>query len=428
MSVRVFSEIGPLKKVLVHAPGPEVDTMLPEQMHQLLFDDVLYGVQARAEHRQFRAILRAFGVDVIDTQRLLADAARAAPVAADELVTEVQLAEGLAPEVAEQLRRMDADALAAALVQGVPPLGPGVDELLRVAPIPLPNLLFSRDAGVVIGDRLVVSSMRSAARQREPLLLRFAFQHHPDLAGTPVLVDFSPRGPRSTTPTLAAPTLEGGDVLVLHEGVVLIGISERTMQAAADRLVAALRGDPRFHTAVLVFLPSSRHAMHLDTVFTRASVHECLVYAPMIVEGNLATVSAVAIDLRQPDDHGRRYPSLLAALRAHGVELEPLFCGGRASLVQQAREQWTDGANCFTIQPGVVVLYGRNRATAEELYRHGYELVEVEGLPYDEDGRCLRSFAADRKYALLLEGAELSRARGGPRCMTMPLVRDVVRG
>lgn len=423
MTVRVFSEIAPLKRVLVHAPGPEVDTMLPEQMHRFLFDDVLYGVQARAEHRQFRGILRAFGVDVVDSQQLLREALQEAPEAAVALVHDVQQMEGLAPEVAEQLRAMEPVALANALVQGVPPRGPGVDELYREAPLPLPNLLFSRDAGMVIGDRLVVASMRSAARQREPLLLRFVFHHHPDLAGTPVLLDFNPAGPRNTTPTLAAPTIEGGDVLVLHEGIVVIGISERTMQASADRLVEAMRGDPRFHTAILVFLPATRHAMHLDTVFTRASDDECLVYAPMIVEGNLATVSAVSVDLRVPGDYGRRHKSLLAALRASGLDLEPMYCGGRASFVQQAREQWTDGANCFAIQPGVVVLYGRNRATAEELYRHGYELVEVEGLPYDEDGRCLRSFRPDRKYALLLEGAELSRARGGPRCMTMPLVR-----
>lgn len=427
MSVQVFSEIAPLKKVLVHAPGPEVDTMLPEQMHRFLFDDVLYGVQARAEHRQFRSILRAFGVEVVDSQQLLREALEAAPDAAQELVADVQASEGLGPEVAALLGSLDPFGLADALVQGLPPKGAGVDELFRDAPLPLPNLLFSRDAGVVVGDRLVVASMRTAARQREPLLLRFAFRHHPDLRGTPVLVDFTPHGPRNTTPTLAAPTLEGGDVLVMHEGVVLVGISERTMQAAADRLVEALRGDERFHTAILVFLPAARHAMHLDTVFTRASHDECLVYAPMIEAGNLATASAVRIDLRSPDDYGRRYPSLLHALAASGVELTPMACGGRASLVQQAREQWTDGANCFTLQPGVVVLYGRNRHTAEELYHHGYEIVEVGGLPYDEDGRCLRSFAPHRKYALLLEGGELSRARGGPRCMTMPLVREALR-
>ncbi len=423
MAVRVFSEIDPLKRVLVHAPGPEVDTMLPEEMHRFLFDDVLYGVQARAEHRQFRAILRAFGVEVVDSQQLLKEAIAAQPEASVGLVRSVQQSEGLVPEVTDRLLAMAPFELGDALVQGIPPRGVGLDELYRDAPLPLPNLLFSRDAGMVVGDQIVIASMRTAARQREPLLLRFLMEHHPQLAGTPVMLDLTPATSRSTTSTLAAPTLEGGDVLVLHEGVVLIGISERTIQAAADRLVERLRADERFHTAVLVFLPAARHAMHLDTVFTRTSESECLVYAPMIEPGNLATASAVSIDLRTPDDYGRRFPSLLDALRAVGVDLEPIACGGRASLVQQAREQWTDGANCFAIQPGVVVIYGRNHHTAEELYRYGYEVVGVGGLPYDEEGRCLRSFSPSRKYALLLEGSELCRARGGPRCMTMPLWR-----
>lgn len=428
VGVRVFSEIGTLERVLVHAPGPEVDTMLPEDMHRMLFDDILLGVRSRHEHRQFRAILEAFDVEVVDLQGLLGEALAAAPEAAVALVEQVGAIEWLPPERRELLRALDATALARALVEGLPPGGEGADELWREAPLPLPNLLFSRDAGAVIGDSLVVSSMRAGVRQREPLLLRFAFAHHPSLVGTPVLADFSMERPRSLTPVIAAPTIEGGDLIVLDEGIVLIGIGERTMAAAADRLVDALRGDPRFRAAVLVFLPAARKVMHLDTVFTRASEHECLVYAPMIVGGSLETVTAVTVELADRQSAGRRYTSLLGALRSLGVELEPLHCGGRASYVQQAREQWTDGANCFAIRPGVVVLYGRNRATAEELYDHGYEVVELAGLPWDEHGRCLRSFKEGKRYALLLDGHELSRARGGPRCMTMPLVRREVPG
>jgi arginine deiminase len=237
------------------------------------------------------------------------------------------------------------------------------------------------------------------------------------------LVDFTMPLPRSAVPYTVAPTLEGGDVLVFHEGVVLIGLSERTMEPAADRLVAALREQGQFRAVVLVNMPATRNAMHLDTIFTRASKDECLVYAPMICEGSPETVSAVAIDLQDDHHHGVRFPSLLSALRALGVDLNPLYCGGRTSYVQQAREQWTDGANCFALRPGVVLLYERNRATARELADHGYEVVEVSKLPFDEDGTCLRSFSPRQKYALLLEGHELSRARGGPRCMTMPLRR-----
>ncbi|MCB9663560.1 MAG: hypothetical protein H6732_05590 [Alphaproteobacteria bacterium] len=423
MGVRVFSEIGDLKRVLVHAPGPEVDTMLPEDMHRMLFDDILHGVRCRMEHRHFRAVLEAFGVEVVDLQDLLGEALQEAPEARGSLLDGVGATEWLPPERRALLEGLEPTALARALVEGMSPGGEGADELWREAPLPVPNLLFSRDAGAVIGEELVVSSMKAGVRQREPLLLRFAFAHHPSLAGTRVLADFSTPRPRSLTPTIAAPTIEGGDLLVLREGIVLIGIGERTMTAAADRLVERLRGHPHLRAAVLVFLPAARRVMHLDTVFTRASEHECLVYAPMICDGSLESVSAVTVELSDHAAPGRRYTSLLAALRSLGVDLEPLHCGGRASYVQQAREQWTDGANCFAIRPGVVVLYGRNRATAEELYEHGYEVVEVGGLPWDEHGRCLRSFKHGKRYALLLDGHELSRARGGPRCMTMPLER-----
>jgi arginine deiminase len=298
------------------------------------------------------------------------------------------------------------------------------DPLYRPDPMPIPNLLFSRDACMVLGEQLVVGAMHSPARSREPLLLRHVFAHHPEL-GTPGLhVDFTMHGHRDGLPYMATPTLEGGDVIVFHEGIVLIGLSERTMESAADRLVDALRGSDRFRAVILVNMPAVRNAMHLDTIFTRASREECLVYAPMICNDRPETLRATSIDLSDPHDLGRRHASVLDALAHLGVRLKAIPCGGRGSYVQQAREQWTDGANCFALRDGVILLYGRNRGTAAELARHGYQLVDVANLDFDKDGRCLTTFDDTAKYALLLEGHELSRARGGPRCMTMPLLRD----
>jgi len=426
VSVSVFSEIAPLQRVVVHAPGPEVDTMLPEMMHRLLFDDIIHGVDGRQEHRQFRAILKAFGVEVLDSLAMLGEALQAEPTQARALIDAIQQVEGLTPDRVAQLADLDPITLSRALVEGLPlPGREGDDARWLSPPLPIPNLLFSRDAAMSVGEGVVIGAMASPARQREPLLLRFITRHHPLMHGAPILLDLHDRVSRLQVPgAVGTTTLEGGDVLVLQEGIVCVGVSERTMAASVDRLVDALREDGRFRAVVLVQMPAVRHAMHLDTIFTRLSDDQCLVFAPMIVEGHRETIRAVAIELTRKEDYGRRFPSVLAALRHLGVHLEPLYCGGRDSYVQQAREQWTDGANSFAIAPGVVVLYGRNRNTAEELHRHGYEVVEVAGLRFDEDGRVQRSFLPGKRYALLLEGHELSRARGGPRCMTMPLVRE----
>lgn len=428
MSVSVFSEIGPLRKVMVHAPGPEVDCMHPETMHELLFDDIIYGDRSRHEHQRFRAVMRAFGIEVVDSADLLAQALAATPQCIPGLLADLQALEGLGPEAMEELSGMGPAALRDALIQGrAPHAGLGAqDPLLRVSPGPIPNLLFSRDAVISLGDGVVVGSMHARARQREPLLVRTIFKHHPDFVGTRFVADFSARRSNPTHPFAAAATVEGGDVLVLREGIVLCGSSQRTMEHTVDRLVNRLRSEGTFKALIMLQMPSVRHAMHLDTIFTRTSESECLVYAPMIVEGGLQTISAITIDLQNSDDHGRRHPSLLAALRNLGVDLEPIYCGGRRSFVQQAREQWTDGANSFALAPGVILLYGRNLATADELARAGYRLVKVGDLPFDADGSCLEVFDPSKKTAILVEGNELSRARGGPRCMTMPLWRDAV--
>ena len=426
MELAVHSEIGRLREVLVHTPGREVENMPPSMMAELLFDDILHAPAARDEHRRFCAVLAALGVGVHDTHDLLREALEHRPEYSARLLDYLVELEGLGAGIRAELATLEPAALADALVHGVParPEDIAPDYLFRLPP--LPNLLFSRDAQVVIGNRVIIGAMSRGARRREPLLSRFIFRNHPQLEGTLILADFlKPRRGQSWQRNVT-PTLEGGDVLVFEEGVVIVGVSERTMERAADRLADALRAEGSFERLILVPMPHSRSAMHLDTIFTRVSVDECLVYPPMILAGGSETLSVISIDLREADDWGRRRPSLLEALGELGVRLEPICCGGPDDYLRQTREQWTDGANSFAVRPGVILLYSRNTATAAEFARRGYEVVSVDDMPFAPDGSCGYEFAPDRRYAVLIAGGELSRARGGPRCMTMPLVRDAV--
>src|SRR6185436_5730056 len=173
---------------------------------------------------------------------------------------------------------------------------------------------------------------------------------------------------------------------------------------------------------IIVEIPRARSFMHLDTVFTFISRHECLIYPPVILPGGSQAAKVTAVDLTKKVPHYSEQKSLLAALKKKGFDLKPISCGGPRAVDQQ-REQWTDGANAFALAPGIILLYERNVKTAEELDHHGYHLV------YEDDlllGRTELETWTDTKYAIQMQGHELSRARGGPRCMTMPLEREDV--
>ncbi len=423
MTLHVDSEIGTLREVLVHLPGPEVDSMPPELMGEFLFDDILYGPGARSEHARFTAVLRCLGAKVTDFSDLLVGALEHAGDARRELLDTVARFEELPRSTSAELAALGPSELAEVLIAGqrVDRRDLSPENLFRI--LPVPNLLFSRDAQVVLGDGVVISGMSRRARQREALLSRFVFTHHPRFGPETIRADFAAPLRRASSRTPALPTLEGGDILVFREGVVVAGVSERTMERGVDRLTETLRSLDRFRALVMVPLPRQRSAMHLDTIFTRTSEDDCLVYAPLILPGGPETLSVITIDLARAGDWGRRRPSLLEALRELGVDLRPISCGGEDDYIQQAREQWTDGANSFAQRPGLVYLYARNTRTAEELEKRGYHVLSVDEMDFGPDGECRYAFTEGTRYAILVAGHELSRARGGPRCMTMPLVR-----
>jgi arginine deiminase len=416
MRLHVTSEIGRLKSVLVHLPGREIDVMVPPMMTQLLFDDILYGQVAREEHRRFQQIIRFIAPDVIDTQDLLEE------VLADDdvkrrIIRDFAARTRLPRRVAAMLREKRPGALAEVLIGGIPTEKNGSGELPAFDLNPVPNYFFMRDPQVVLGDGVVICGMATEARRREALLSKYVFQYHSAFRGRNLFwADF-------TEGVGASPTIEGGDVLVASRELLLVGLTQRTNRAAIRHLAKSLQeAGAGVKTIIVVELPKQRSFMHLDTVFTFTNRHECLIYPPVILPRGSQPATVTSLDLTKKSMSTISHKSLLAALKKNRFDLDPIYCGGKRAVDQQ-REQWTDGANAFTLAPGIIMLYERNVRTAEELAKHGYHIV------YEDDlllGRLELETWTDKKYAIQVAGHELSRARGGPRCMTMPLEREDV--
>lgn len=423
----VRSEIGRLRRVLVHEPGPEVDRMVPAMMEELLFDDILDGERAREEHARFRRLMQYLGIEVLEARGLLQEALQLEE-ARRWLVGLIE--DEVPASLRDRLRDADAGRLARYLVEGVrypaEARGSEVADLFELPP--LPNWCFQRDPQIVLGRGVVFASMATPARYREALLARTIFHFHPECAGTEVFLDpLAPERDRPLFLGLERPKIEGGDLLVLSPDVVAIGESQRTNQVGIHRLARSLaRRDDGPRYLLVVELPQRRAYMHLDTLFTMVDRDACLVHAPVLGEGTVLGDGAVErarvfeFDLHADEPRPVLRDGFFSVLKERGLDLEPIPCGGDDRLVQQ-REQWTDGANCLALAPGVITIYDRNRGTAEELAKRGFEVLRAEDLLL---GRAELNLDAPRRVCLLLPSNEISRARGGPHCLSHPLLRD----
>jgi arginine deiminase len=422
MTLHVTSETGKLVSVLVHLPGPEIDRMVPSMMEELLFDDILFGERAREEHRRFQQVLGYVAKEVVEVQDLLAEVLEV-PEQRSAVLEDLARNLHWGPEVLECYRPFETgETLAGALISGVERPGAAAGEPPYLVP-PVPNYFFQRDPLVVLGERAVRCSMATRARAREPLLSGYVFQYHPRLSRPEGFwfdefsIDYGPQ----TAYARMRPTLEGGDVLVLREDLLVIGYSERTKRATVERLAESLKSRKSgVRRIFVVAIPPSRSYMHLDTVFTMISKDECLVYGPMILPDGAEEADVYQCDLTRREITWTAEKDLLSALKGAKLDLKPILCGG-TDPISQSREQWTDGANAFAMCPGVILIYERNVVTAGELSRAEYTVVDEADLLL---GRERLETRRSRKYAIRLAANELSRARGGPRCMAMPLVRE----
>ena len=404
---QITSETAPLRQVVVHTPGEEMSLVSPANAEDLLFDDILFVDDAREEHatliRFFQAAVGSTDavVQITDLIRETFDHADARDAFVDGLIERMPYRNFEAYE--RELKGLDPDALLRFAVTGQAPFA--------VTAQPIPNLLFTRDLSAVVGGHVLLSHAATAARAPESVLVRTVFDHHPRFADVREnVIELPPEV-----------SFEGGDLLVVSETVVMIGQSERTSLGGVLAVARQLLDRTSVEHVIMVNLPKERYCMHLDTVFTFADETTCVVFPPIIEDARDHTYIIEAIDGDAQNLRLRPVPTVRAALQeVTGQTYTFVPCGG-ADPVRQRREQWTDGANLFAVRPGLVVGYDRNRVTYEALRAEGFHVVDAESfLDFYGD----TAAASSARIAVRLTGHELSRGRGGPRCMTMPLARQ----
>ena len=397
-----YSEIGKLNKVLLHRLGGEIEGLVPDNFERLLFDDIPYLKIAQQEHDRFADLLKENGVEVIYYVDETAKALKTEEIRrnfVDDFIADSGIYSEEAREaVRDYLLGMPSKQLVEKAISGIKKDEIQVKNKGSLASYiasgypyytdPMPNLYFTRDPGACVGNGLNVHHMSTVARRREALLLEYMYKYNEDFApaGTHLWYDYDMDA-----------SIEGGDVLVLSKDIVAIGLSQRTTAGSIERFAENLLKESSFKKILVFDIPKSRAFMHLDTVFTMVDYDKFTIHPE--IEGPLQIYEITL----NPDGkahfesiQGELENILCSELKLPAVEL--IRCGGDDPMAAQ-REQWNDGSNTLAIAPATVITYERNYVTNELLDKKGIKVITM-------------------------PSSELSRGRGGPRCMSCPVNRE----
>lgn len=403
--IHIFSEIGELKTVLLKRPGKEIENLTPDIMERLLFDDIPHLPVLQKEHDRFADLLRENGVEVVYLEELTAEAIDAAGI--KELFLDRMLersdiqSETVFTVLKTYLLEMETLAMVETLIAGVRKSDIAV-ESNHLADIsdsenypfyldPMPNLYFTRDPGAAMGNGVTINNMTFEARKRESLFLETCMKYHPRYkdSGIEIWRDHN----ESTR-------IEGGDQLVLNSSVLAIGISQRTEAESIEALAHQLfEKNSSFEKIIAIKIPNVRAMMHLDTVFTMID-HDNFTIHPGILKFDGSIDTYILKKTGEGNTFTITHETDLQKVLKEALKVKELIliqCGGGDDIAAP-REQWSDGSNTLAIAPGIVVTYDRNYVTNRLMREQGVKVLEI-------------------------ESSELSRGRGGPRCMSMPLIR-----